>query len=109
MRSSHPFEILSGAVLLSTAALLSTAVLGSTAALAADPTAPPSLTVSYVQADLQGPAATEKLYNRIQRAARNVCQEPMLREVDRYHLYKNCYERAMDNAVANVGATALTE
>jgi UrcA family protein len=89
-------------------ALLSIAALGSTAALATAPTETPSLTVNYVQSDLQDSASAEALYQRIQRAARIVCQQPNAREVDRYHLYKVCYERAVDTAVANVGATALT-
>jgi UrcA family protein len=102
MRPIRHFGFLSGVVLLSTAAL------GSTAALATEPTETPSLNVSYVQSDLQDSASAQALYQRIQRAARIVCQQPNAREVDRYHLYKACYERAVDTAVANVGATALT-
>jgi UrcA family protein len=102
MRPTRHFGILSGLVLLSTAAL------GSTAALATAPTETRSLSVNYVQSDLQDPAAAKTLYRRIQRAARIVCQQPNAREVDRYHLYKICYDRAVETAVANVGATALT-
>lgn len=89
-------------------ALLSTAALGSTAALATAPTETQSLHVNYVQSDLQDSASAEALYQRIQRAARIVCQQPNAREVDRYHLYKVCYQRAVDTAVASVGATTLT-
>ena len=102
MRPTRHFGFLSGL------ALLGTAALGSTAALATAPTETPSLTVNYAQSDLQDSASAEALYQRIQRAARIVCQQPNTREVDRYHLYKACYERAVDTAVANVGATALT-
>ena len=102
MRPTRQFGILSGL------ALLSTAALGSTAALATAAIETPSLTVNYAQSDLQDSASAEALYQRIQRAARIVCQQPNAREVDRYHLYKICYERAVDTAVANVGATALT-
>jgi UrcA family protein len=102
MRPIRHFGILSGLVLLGTAAV------GSTAALATGPTETPSLTVNYLQSDLQDPAYAEALYHRIQRAARIVCQQPNTREVDRYHLYKICYDRAVENAVANVGASALT-
>lgn len=102
MRPNHPFGILSGLVLLGTAALCSTA------ALAADPPETVSLSVNYAPADLQNEASAEALYHRIQRAARQVCQQPNAKEVDRYRLYKACYDRAVDTAVANVGATALT-
>jgi UrcA family protein len=102
MRPVHRFGILSGLI------LLGTAVLSSTAALAADPPTVVSLSVNYVQADLQDATSAEALYHRIQRAARIVCQQPNVREVDRYRVYKACYDRAVDTAVANVGATALT-
>jgi UrcA family protein len=102
MRPIRHFGFLSGLVVLGTAAL------SSAAALAAAPIETPSLSVKYAQSDLEDSAAAEALYHRIQRAARIVCQQPNAREVDRYHLYKVCYERAVDTAVANVGATALT-
>jgi UrcA family protein len=102
MRPNHPFGILSGLILLGTAALSSTTV------LAADPPTVASLSVSYVRADLQNADAAEALYHRIQRAARQVCQQPNVSDIDRYRLYKACYDRAVDTAVANVDATALT-
>ena len=102
MRPNRHFGILSGLILLGTAAL------SSTTALAADPPTEVSTSVSYVRADLQDPALAEALYHRIQRAARHVCQQPNAREVDRYRIYKACYDRAVDNAVETVDATALT-
>jgi UrcA family protein len=102
MRPNHPFGILSGLILLGTAAL------SSTVALAADPPTEVSMSVKYVKADLQNPASAEALYHRIQHAARQVCQLPTVREVDLYRLYKACYDRAVDNAVANVDAMELT-
>jgi UrcA family protein len=102
MRPNRHFGILSGVILLGTAAL------SSTVALAADPPTVVSLSVKYVKADLENAASAEALYRRIQRAARRVCQEPEVREVDRYRIYEACYDRAVDTAVANVGATALT-
>lgn len=101
MRTERRIGILSGLILLGTAAL------SSTAALADDPSVL-SLSVRYVQSDLQNPAAAEKLYKRIEHAARIVCREPDVRELDRFPVYKECYARAVDTAVANVGATALT-
>jgi UrcA family protein len=102
MRPDHPFGILSGLILLGTAAL------GSTAAVAAEQVPVETKSVNYVQADLQNEASAGALYQRIQRAARSVCQQPDVREVDRYRFYKSCYDRAVETAVANVGATALT-
>jgi UrcA family protein len=61
-----------------------------------------------VQADLADPAAAAALYKRIQRAARLVCEQPFGREVDRYMEFQKCYDSAVDTAVANVNATALT-
>ena len=103
MRPHRHFGLLSSLILPGTAAL------GSAAALASVPTETQSLRVEYVQADLENSASAQALYQRIQRAARIVCQQPDVREVERYHLYKVCYDRAVGTAVANVGATALTE
>jgi UrcA family protein len=89
-----------------TAALLCTAVFA-TGALAAEP-ASNTETVSYVKADLSEPQAAESLYKRIQSAARHVCQEGAVRELARYTEYQQCYERAVDAAVAKVDASALT-
>jgi len=102
MRTHRPFGILSSLILLGTAAL------SSTAALAAEQVQVQTKSVNYGQADLQNEATAGALYQRIQRAARSVCEPPNVREVDRYRLYNRCYERAVDTAVAHVGATALT-
>jgi UrcA family protein len=102
MRPNRHFGILSCVVLAATAAL------GSTAALAGEPTTAQSLRVTYMQADLQNAESAEKLYKRLRRAARMVCEQPTAREVERYREFKSCFDRALDNAVTNVGATALT-
>ena len=98
MRPYHRFGILSGLMLLSTATFADETAVDSVR----------SLNVEYVQADLADPAAAKVLYKRIQRAARMVCDGPAVREIDRYLEYKTCYTRAVDAAVAAVGATALT-
>ena len=102
MRPHHSFGILSGLILLGTAAL------STTAAFASEPTEVVSLSVNYVKEDLQNPELAAALYKRIQHAARQVCQQPNAREVDRYRMYKACYDRAVETAVENVDATALT-
>ena len=102
MRPHHSFGILSSLILLGTAALSPAAV------LAAAPPTVKTRSVNYTQSDLSDPAATAELYRRIQRAARIVCEQPFASEVDHYMEFKKCYDRAVDTAVANVGASALT-
>ncbi|MBS0417435.1 MAG: UrcA family protein [Proteobacteria bacterium] len=102
MRPCHSFGILSGLALLGTTALLATA------ALAAPPQIVETRSVNYTQSDLSDPAATAELYKRIQRAAQIVCEQPFAREIDHYMEFKKCYVRAVDAAVANVDASALT-
>ena len=89
------------------AALLCTTAFATTAAIAAE-ASPSEAEVSYVKAALSQPEAAESLYKRIQFAARSVCHEPPARELARYMKYRQCYESAVDAAVAKVDATALT-
>jgi UrcA family protein len=90
-------------------AVLCTATLAATAAVAA-PQEPdvPAMTVPYHVTDLSQPGGAEALYARIQRAARDVCSEPDQRELARWEVYKRCFDRAVDSAVAKVNVTALT-
>jgi UrcA family protein len=67
-----------------------------------------SVNVSYVAADLTRPESAQKLYVRIQRAARVVCREPDIRDLPVRPAYLQCYNQAVDNAVATVNASALT-
>lgn len=88
-------------------ALLCTAPFVATGAIAAPQTAD-SINVSYVAADLTQPEGARALYVRIQRAARMVCREPDIRDLTALSVYQRCYERAVEDAVAKVDATALT-
>jgi UrcA family protein len=88
-------------------ALLCTAAFMATGAIAG-PQAVDSINVSYMAADLTQPEGARSLYLRIQRAARVVCREPDIRELAAHTAYERCYERAVDDAVAKVDATALT-
>jgi UrcA family protein len=90
-----------------TAALLCTTAFATTGAIAAAPTST-EVAVSYVRADLSQPEAARSLYKRIQFAARSVCQEPPIRELARNIKYRQCYESAVDAAVAKVDSSALT-
>ena len=89
------------------AALLCTTTFATTGAIAAAPTST-EVAVSYVRADLSQPEAARSLYKRIQSAARSVCHEPPARELVRHIKYQQCYESAVDAAVAKVDASALT-
>lgn len=87
-------------------ALLAAAAVMATAAVAQEPR--DSVSVSYVAADLAQPEGAEALYQRIQRAAKSVCHQPSIRELPEYRLYQQCFDRAVDAAVAKVDSSALT-
>ena len=67
-----------------------------------------SVRVSYVAEDLATPQGAAALYRHIKRAARLVCHQPNISAWDEYTLYQQCYDRAVDSAVAEVDSTALT-
>ena len=90
-----------------TAVLLCAAPFMATGAIAAA-RAEDSMQLSYVTGDVTEPEGAKALYLRIQRAAKKVCHAPDLRELPKWEVYQQCYDRAVDNAVAQVGATALT-
>jgi UrcA family protein len=87
--------------------LFCTAAFMATGAVAAPKTAD-SINVSYVAADLTQPEAARTLYRRIQRAARLVCHAPEIRDLPAWEEFQRCYDGAVDNAVAKVGASTLT-
>jgi UrcA family protein len=87
--------------------LLCTAAFMATGAVAARQPVD-SINVRYVAADLTKPEAAQTLYKRIQYAARMVCHEPGITELNARAVYMRCYEHAVGEAVAKVDATALT-
>jgi len=87
-------------------ALLCTATVMATGANAGTTT--DSIKVSYVRADVATTAGAQDLYEHIQRAAKLVCHEPNIRELDVYRLYQKCFDRAVDAAVTKVDSSALT-
>jgi UrcA family protein len=105
LAGGQPLTGLSAAPLMTT--LLCTAAFMATGANAAAQVED-SVHLSYVTADLTQPEGAKRLYLRIQRAARMVCHAPDLRELPAWEKYQRCYDRAVDNAVAEVGASALT-
>ena len=68
-----------------------------------------SLAVSYADLDLSKPAGAQTLYKRIKKAARVVCGP-----VDNYTFvtparkFRQCYEKAIADAVAQVDRPSLT-
>src|SRR6266702_3895802 len=88
-------------------ALLCAATFITTGASAGTPTVK-SADVSYVATDLTRPEDAERLYRRIQRAARVVCSEPDIGDLPIRAAYKQCYNQAVDNAVAKLNASVLT-
>jgi UrcA family protein len=89
------------------AALFCTTAFATTGAIAAAPSSN-DIEVRYVRAELSEPEAAQSLYKRIQSAARSVCHEPSRRELARYMKFRQCYQSAVDAAVAKVDASALT-
>jgi UrcA family protein len=85
-------------------ALICTAALMATGAAQAQK----SVHVSYVASDLTRPEAALVLYQRIQRAARVACNGADIRDLTAYTVFKQCFDRAVDEAVAKVDATVLT-
>jgi UrcA family protein len=79
-----------------------------TGAIGAQPSAPRTAEVSYVKSDLSNPVAAEALYKRIKAAARRVCAEPSGHELWQEAIYKQCYEKAVDDAVVKVDSDTLT-
>jgi UrcA family protein len=67
-----------------------------------------SISLNYVSAELNTPQGAEALYTRIKRAAQIVCHQVNIRELHEYMLYKQCYDRAVDAAVAKVDSGRLT-
>jgi UrcA family protein len=67
-----------------------------------------SQTVTYQEATLSQPGGTQFLYRRIQGAARRVCHEPDLRQLAEYAQFQQCYQQAVDTAVAKINVSTLT-
>jgi UrcA family protein len=75
----------------------------------ADAQAIPAKTVRFDDLDITKPAGAQVLYHRIQAAAQQVCEGYSSRELARMAAERACVDRAIDAAVRNVNAVALTE
>jgi UrcA family protein len=94
--------------------LVSVAVCWAAALSAVDAVASPeyvptgSINVRYSSAELERHNGVESVYQRIRKAARIVCDEPGVRNLERRNAYLGCYNRAVEAAVATVGDARLT-
>ena len=87
-------------------ALLCSGVVMATGALAE--TITESMIVKYVPGELNTREGAEAVYKRIKRAARLVCHQPAIHQLTEYTLYQQCFDHAVDAAVANAHSTELT-
>jgi UrcA family protein len=90
------------------AVLLCAACLTTTAALADSAAEAPSVKLEISQAELHGPGV-QKLYQRIQSAAREACAQLDSRELTAHLAYRHCVDDAVARAVADVHSKELTE
>lgn len=67
-----------------------------------------SLTIAYSDIDLSKSDGPQLLYKRMASAARTVCDQPDPRELRRQIAYKACYQKALDEAVQQIGSPELT-
>jgi UrcA family protein len=84
-------------------------LLGATDAMAIDAAAPStrSVTVNYGDVNLTTPAGASTLYQRLEGAARTVCGDPG-RSLGELRSWKDCYDGAIDGAVAAVNNPMVT-
>jgi UrcA family protein len=68
----------------------------------------PSKRVSYADLDISKPAGAKVLYKRIVKAANEVCQINGFESFAAAQLVNRCMDRAIDNAVKDVGSPALS-
>ncbi len=68
----------------------------------------PTQKVSYADLDISKPAGAKVLYGRIVAAARHVCALDGTRDFGSMQWVNRCTDRAIDKAVQDVGAPALS-
>jgi UrcA family protein len=69
---------------------------------------PATRTVKFADLDLNHSAGVVALYNRIQHAAREVCEPMNARDLQSIAVSMRCREQAIERAVADVNAPLLT-
>ena len=69
----------------------------------------PTLVVHYQDLDLSQPRDAQRLYRRIKTAARLVCDNPMLPSLGAIEVEHTCIDRAVTQAVGEVGSVQVTQ
>jgi UrcA family protein len=64
--------------------------------------------VHYSDLDLSRPEDARRLYSRILRAARAVCDDFRSPDIQRNQIYGQCLDKAVDDAVAQVQSAPVT-
>jgi UrcA family protein len=78
-------------------------------AVRAEQPALPQVTVSYADLDLSKPAGAQTLYKRIKSAASRVCGAGgRYTHLEGRKAWRNCYDTAIANAVAQIDRPTLT-
>ena len=70
---------------------------------------PKNVVVRYSDLNLSQPQDASILYNRIQRAAREACENDEAPSLARLQQFHRCVDQAVANAVAQVSSRQLTE
>lgn len=68
-----------------------------------------SLVVHFADLDLSKTEGTARLFRRLKRTAREVCQIPRLSSLDVTRTDKTCVEFALTNAIAKIDRLMLTQ
>ena len=68
----------------------------------------PTKVVHYQDLDLSQPRDAQRLYERIQTAARLVCEDHALPSLAIMTVHKTCIERAVTQAVGQIGSVQVT-
>jgi UrcA family protein len=70
---------------------------------------PRNVVVRYSDLNLSQPQDASTLYNRIQRAAREACEDDEASSLVRLQRFHRCVNQAVTNAVAAISSQLLTE
>ena len=71
--------------------------------------AAPTHVVRFKDLDLSQPRDAQRLYQRIQKAAKLVCDNPMLPALSEVAAFETCVDKAVAQAVKDVGSARVTQ
>jgi UrcA family protein len=90
-------------------ATLATGLTANHASAASEYDEPKNVVVRYSDLNLSQPQDASTLYNRIQRAAREACEDAQAASLARLQQFHRCVDEAVTNAVAAISSQRLTE